>query len=56
MSLEHIQITLPQEYPYVILAAATISFQCLLIGFGAGGKRRTLFDHEKIKAKFGEEH
>ena len=27
-----------------------------MIGFGAGGKRRTLFDHEKVKAKFGEEH
>ena len=27
-----------------------------MIGFGAGGKRKALFDHEKIKAKFGEEH
>ena len=43
-------------YPYVMLTAGAISFQCLLIGFGAGGKRGSIFDHDKIKEKFGDEH
>ena len=44
-------------YPYVMLAAGTISFQCLLIGFGAGRKRKQLFtENEAIKAKFNDEH
>ena len=56
MSLDFIRVEVPELYPYVLLAAGTISFQCLLIGFGAGGKRKTIFDHDKIKAKYGEEH
>ena len=56
MSLDHIRITIPEYYPYVLLTAGAISFQCLLIGFGAGGKRGSLFDHDKIKEKYGEEH
>ena len=37
-------------------AAGSISFLCLLVGFAAGRKRATLFDHEKICKKYGEEH
>ena len=40
-----------------MLAAGTISFQCLLVGFGAGGKRSQYFSqNEKLKEKFNEEH
>ena len=56
MSQGYIQVDLPELYPYVMLEAGAIAFQCLLIGFGAGGKRRTIFKHDKIKEKFGEEH
>ena len=56
MSLDYIRITIPEYYPYVLLTAGTIAFQCLLIGFGAGGKRSSLFVHDKIKEKYGEEH
>ena len=56
MSLDYIQIEVPELYPYVMLTAGAISFQCLLIGFGAGGKRSTYFEHDKIKEKFGVEH
>ena len=54
--MDYIRVTLPELYPYVLLTAGAISFQCLLIGFGAGGKRAKLFDHDKIKEKYGEEH
>eukprot|EP00353_Schmidingerella_taraikaensis_P014026 CAMPEP_0185578042 /NCGR_PEP_ID=MMETSP0434-20130131/11800_1 /TAXON_ID=626734 ORGANISM="Favella taraikaensis, Strain Fe Narragansett Bay" /NCGR_SAMPLE_ID=MMETSP0434 /ASSEMBLY_ACC=CAM_ASM_000379 /LENGTH=180 /DNA_ID=CAMNT_0028195757 /DNA_START=14 /DNA_END=556 /DNA_ORIENTATION=+ len=57
MSLDYIRVTLPALYPYVMLAAGTISFQCLLIGFGAGGKRGEYFTkNEQIKEKYNEEH
>ena len=50
-------MTLPELYPYVMLAAGTISFQCLLVGFGAGGKRKEYFtNNEQIKEKYNEEH
>ena len=54
--MDYIQVTLPEHYPYVMGVAGLISFQCLLIGFGAGAKRASLFDHDKIKEKYGEEH
>ena len=54
--MDHIRVTIPELYPYVMLSAGLISFQCLLIGFGAGGKRKTVFDHTRIQEKFGEEH
>ena len=56
MSLDYIRVEVPELYPYVMLTAGAISFQCLLIGFGAGAKRKALFDHDKIKEKFGDEH
>ena len=51
MSLDYIRFTLPELYPYVMLTAGLISFQCLLIGFGAGAKRKTVFDADKLKEK-----
>ena len=56
MSLDYIRVDVPELYPYVMLSAGIVAFQCLIIGFGAGGKRGTLFNHDKIKEKFGEEH
>ena len=56
MSLSHIAVQLPELYPYVMLAAGTISFQCLLVGFGAGAKRSTIFTSDKMKEKFNDEH
>ena len=56
MSLDYIAVQLPELYPYVMLAAGGISFQCLLVGFGAGGKRKTIFGTEAMKEKFNEEH
>ena len=54
--MDHIRVTVPELYPYVMLSAGLISFQCLLIGFGAGGKRGQVFDAARIKDKYGEEH
>ncbi len=57
MSLDYIRVELPELYPYVMLTAGTIAFQCLLIGFGAGGSRGEYFTkNEAIKEKYNEEH
>ena len=45
MSQNYIEITLPELYPVVMGVAGTLSFLCLLVGFGAGRKRATIFDH-----------
>ena len=50
------RVEVPKLYPVVLLMAGIISFQCVIIGFSAGAKRKTIFDKEKIMAKFGEEH
>ena len=56
MSLDYIRISVPELYPWVLLTVGCISFQCLLIGFGAGAKRKVVFDQAKLKDKYGEEH
>ena len=56
MSLDYIRVEVPELYPWVLMSSGIIAFQCLLIGFGAGGKRGKIFNHDKIKEKFGEEH
>ena len=53
---DFMQITLPELFPWVVLTTGAISFQCLVVGFLAGGKRSKLFDHDKIKDAYGEEH
>ena len=42
-------------YPYVAFIAAIASFECLLIGFFAGGKRGSLFNAEFMQ-QFSKEH
>ena len=56
MSMDFIRMEVPELYPYVMLSAGAITFQCIIIGVLAGGKRGKLFDHEKLKEKFGDEH
>ena len=57
MSVDYIRVTMPELYPYVLTAAGAISFWTLLVGFGAGRMRSSLFnDHDKIKEKYYEEH
>ena len=56
MSMDYIRVEVPELYPYVMLSAGAITFQCIIVGFLAGGKRGKLFDHEKLKEKFGDEH
>ena len=51
---DYIQVELPELYPWVMLTAGTISFQCILIGFGAGSKRKKIYPHAVLNEKFGE--
>ena len=47
----------PDEYPWIMLAAALICFECLVVGFAVGGgKRRALFSAQALNRKFGDEH
>jgi hypothetical protein len=52
----HIQITLPDQYPYVLAVTCAITFHCLIVGFGAGSKRRTLFNSEFMNKHFENQH
>lgn len=52
----HIQITLPEQYPYVLGIACAITFHCLIVGFGAGSMRRTKFSSEFMEKNFGNLH
>ena len=56
--MDYIAVTLPELYPYVLLSAGVISFQCLTVGvFCAGGKRKEYFmNNEQMKEKYNEEH
>ena len=56
MSLDYMRVEVPELYPYVLLSAGVVAFQCLLIGFGAGSTRTKVFDQSNIKHKYGEEH
>ena len=57
MDTEYVRIEVPELYPWVVLQAGVISFQCILIGFGAGAKRKLYFDNTpKIKEKYSEAH
>ena len=39
-----------------MVVAASISFQCLLIGFTAGGGRGRLFNKDMMEKEFGDAH
>ena len=56
MSVDYIRVEVPELYPAVMATAGAIAFQCLIIGFSAGGSRKTMFAADKMKEKFGEQH
>ena len=41
--VNYIKVTVPEEYPYVLLFVGLISFQCLVMGFVASAQRNKLF-------------
>ena len=51
---EYIRITLPEEYPYVILVAGIIAFEVILVGFlGPGLARGKIFNKQFMEENFG---
>ena len=56
MSLDFIRVEVPELYPYVLLAAGFLSFQCIMYMGPGNSRRKTIFDNDEIKAKYGEEH
>ena len=54
---EYMRIEIDPNFPYVLLTAGLLAFQCIMTGFiVAGGKRGKLFTKELLESKFGEEH
>ena len=52
-----LSVEVPDLYPWVLLQVGVISFQCIVIGFGAGAKRKEFFDGSvKVKDKYNEQH
>lgn len=50
-------VTLSEEYPYVMLTAIALAFQCYLFGyFAVGPLRYKYFSQEFLEKHFGEEH
>ncbi len=50
-------ITLPPNYPYVMLVSIWIAFECYLTGFTiTQGKRRKVFNKEFMKKNFEKTH
>ena len=47
--VNYIAIEVPELYPYVLLFAGAIAFQCLSLGFVAGSKRSTIFSQEYME-------
>lgn len=54
--MEMISLTLRPEYKYVAGLACLISVYCVVIGFCAGARRRSLFSDQFMKMHFGDEH
>ena len=52
----YMQLTLPEFYPWVLLTAGMVSFECVIIGFTAGGSRGKLFSTEFMQTHFSEAH
>ena len=42
--VSYIKVEVPDLYPYVLLMTGLTAFECLIVGFIAGSKRRTVFD------------
>ena len=54
---EYIRLTLPAEYPYVMLVAAIVAFEVLLVGFlGPGRLRKDIFTKQYMEENYGREH
>ena len=51
-----LQITLDEQYPYVIAVACAIAFHCVMVGFWAGARRRTIFNSDFMKKHFEADH
>ena len=49
--VSYIAVEVPELYPYVLLVTAAISFECLIVGFAAGGMRSKIFTRE-VMSKF----
>ena len=46
-----------QTYSWVLLLAALVAFETIMIGFVAAGKvRRQVFQHSVMEEKWGEKH
>ena len=51
------RLEIDELFPWVLMTAGLLAFQCLLTGFiFGGGKRTSLFTKELLEEKFGEEH
>ena len=56
-SSDFYQITLPDQYPYVLGLACLIGFECLLVGFiVVGFKRSKVFTKAWLEETFGRHH
>ena len=51
-----LQITLDEQYPYVIAVACAIAFHCTMVGFWAGARRGKLFNSDFMKQHFEADH
>ena len=50
-------MTLPEEYPYVMLVAAVVAFEVLLVGFmGPGRLRSSVFSKQYMEENYGRVH
>ena len=47
--VNYIKVTVPEEYPYVLLLTGLTNVMCLIVGFMAGSKRSKIFDREFMK-------
>ena len=56
VKVEYMLVPLPSLYPWVMMVAGMISFECLLVGFVGSGNRRKYFSKEMMSENFGETH
>ena len=53
--VEYMRVALPGLYPWVLLIAGSISFECLLVGFVGSGNRGKIFSKEFLE-QFEDDH
>ena len=54
--INFVSIEVDPLYPYVMLVAALICTECMIIGFMAGSKRSTIFNKQFMEDNFAEVH